>query len=369
MIVYARKGYCYFLILSLIFFSISFITHTVIVLWIPLLLFLIYYFNKSKIKPVTISLIFAIFAVSIINGYLISITAGSNLIDGINLLYASKFAEHSKIEINISGLIVLFRNFIIPMLRNNTNIMILFTVLGIIKSFKQNKKFAILLTLWILPSVIANQWWDSLFFGRHALIATFGIVLSTSLILKNNNRLGYFLVIYILITAIPAIMLLKGDIPYLQEASAIKKLPGNGLLIESHFARPQVDSQYKGKTIFVDEPGWNRDGLYDEIIKLLRLNKPVFVTAQALSEPYGLYSGPYLHSLSLSYKKDYVLKEIINKFTLKQFSKINNADNLVIYKISSTEHSSHPNVYNMKNHYRRLDYWDPVSRIWLKIIQ
>lgn len=372
-----QTNHRYYLVLMVLSFSISFLTHLGIILWIPFLIYVSFnIFNKgdkpglsTRFKPglnknIIISITISILIASFVNGYLIS---NSNPLQGILTLYTAKLGERAFFNFDIQSIFVYTRNFIIPLLRNFT---ILVTVLGftsLMLLFFKNRKFFILSSFWIFPSLIANQWWDSVFFGRHALIAGFGLAFLTSYLVKNSKPAILVIIFYLFITVFPAIYLINNNIPYLQLSKSAETLPKNGLYIESHFARPQVDYKYKGDIIFADEPGFDKEKLKSSIHNMLENKKPVFVSSQALSEPYGLYSGPYLHVLSLSYKKEFVLKPIIEQFTLKEFKEINRKDNLLIYQVVSDEPSFYPKVKNLKNHRRRIDYFDPLLVFYNKL--
>lgn len=357
---FLKKSRFYYLILSSVFFIISFLAHTVIILWLPVFFFVVFYFNKKKLSKSTVYLLISLSIASLINAYFISNALKVDFFNSLNLVYTSKLQE----RVNIINLLVYFRNFIIPLLRNNTNLVVFLGLLGLIKVYGKDKKIFFLFSLWILPAIIANQWWDSLFIGRHALIAGFGLSFLTAFLINKHKTAFVFLLIYLLIVSLPAVYLLKQEIPYLQEAKIVKTLPQDGLLIESHFARPQVDGHYKGQIIFVNEPSFDKTTIYQSIITSLKNKKPVFISSQALTDPYGLYSGPYIHSLTLSYKNEPEIKKIIENFTLQEYKIINKEDNLIIYKIISNKPSTYPSIKSMKYSRRRLDYFDPISQAW-----
>lgn len=364
---YQNKNNNLYLFLFLLAFIISFLTHLIIILWIPFMLFFVYQKNKEKLISFIFILVIAVLLSSLINGYFIAVSNNANIYNGIKAVYISKLGENVGIMTNINGFLSYFRNLIIPLFRNNTLLISVISLFGLISLFINNKKLFFLLLLWAIPSVITNQWWDSLLFGRHSLISSFGLSTLVATVLYKRKFLFYIVLIYLVVTVLPAIILLNTKIPYIEEAKVIETLPSKGLLIESHFARPQIDKVYRGDTIFVEEPGWNKTKLAENIKQNLREQKPVFISSQALSEPYGLYSGPYLHSLSLSYKKDYVLKNIITDFTLKEYKTISRRDNLIIYKIISSKQSSYPEITNLKYSKRRLDYHDPFMQLWFVI--
>ncbi len=244
----------------------------------------------------------------------------------------------------LTNIFVLFRNFIIPLLRNNTSLIV---ILASMSMFINRKSF-ILNFLWIAPAVIANQWWDSLLFGRHAMIASFGLSLMAANLLNSHRLLTSITITYLLLTVIPTVSLINKPIPYLEVAKQARSLQAGGTLIDSHFARPQTTNIYPGKTIYANEPGWKLETI-----------KPLFVTTAALSDPYGLYNGPYLHSLSLGYRYPPTLFEMLKNY---HFTKIS-AD---IYQITD-EGVEYP-LENLYLSNRRLDYYDPISQLWIKVI-
>ncbi|MDO8658772.1 MAG: glycosyltransferase family 39 protein [Candidatus Levybacteria bacterium] len=360
---YSKNNENFYLVFCQLFFGISFLTHLAVILWIPFLFFLVFYINNKKIKKYFLSLLICLIFFTIVNSYFISSALNINLLSGILLLYSSKAGEHVVLSLNMTSFAVYLRNFVIPLLRNNTNLIIILGFISIVNLYFKNKKLFVLCFLWIAPSFVANQWWDSLFFGRHSLIAGFGFAFLVSSLINKSKFLTSILLFYLLIVSIPALYLLKTDSPYLKEAKEIKFLP-NGLLIESHFARPQVAGSYKGKTVFVNEPGWDKILLKKEISENLKNKKPVFISSSALSDPYGLYSGPFLHSLSLSYAKSFELKSVIKSFKIEKYKTISKEDNLVLYKVVSEKNSSYPEVKSMKHNSRRIDYFDPFSQLF-----
>lgn len=316
---YSQKRY----LPASIIFGLSLLTHLAVLLWIPLILY--YNFRSWKWLGGTIIL------TSIFNAYLIS----PNLFTGLSGIYLSKLGEH----VQFTQFLPLLRNIFIPLMRNNTSLIV---ILAVISLFRRP-----IYILWLLPVIITNQWWDSLLYGRHALIASFGLALVVSQLLKSHYFFKSLIITYLIFVSVPTVSLLNQPIPYLDIVQQIKNLPSGGVLLNSHFARPQTANVYSGQTIYVNEPGW----IFEE-------NKQSFVTAAALSDPYGLYSGPYLHSLSLSYKNSPTLYQNLSN---KSFTKVSPD----IYQIMPTGEN-----YPLENLYyspRRLDYYDPISQIWFMI--
>lgn len=366
---YLKKNQTIYLFLSVSCFGFAFLTHLIVLLWLPLYLYTVFFCKKSYLVKVSSFLLISIVIASVINGYFVSLLIQKDIFSGIIRLYTDKLRERAIFSWTYYAILRYSRNIFIPLLRNNTNLIVLLSLSALFFLYKKNKGVFLFGLLWIIPAVIANQWWDSLFLGRHSLIACFGFSFLVSYFIIKKRILLTIVCLYLLLVSIPALKLLNGTIPYIEEAKVAQKLPHNGLLIESHFARPQVDKKYHGKTIFVEEPGWEREKMVKEIKQLISENRPVFVTSQALSEPYGLYSGPYLHTLSLSYYKDVTLRPLMAGFTMKTDRMINKKDNLIIYQIIQDKSSTYPKVAFLKYSKRRIDYFDPISQLWFLINQ
>ena len=346
---YLRNNNLLNILLFSFFWGFSFLTHSAILLWTPFILFLIYIKDKKSIKVFTVFFIFTFILFSLINAFFVSTLTNTNIFQGLSDFYLKPLEAKASLSFSFSSFAIFLRNLFIPLLRNNTSVIVILSIFSLFSLFKKNKQIFILLSLWILPSLITNQWWDSLFFGRHALIASFAFAFLVSNLIYKHKFAILFVIFYLSITVIPAILFIKSDIPYLVLKNEVKNLPSGGLYIESHFARPQLENAYSGSQYFVDEPSYANINLKKNIDNTLSKNLPGYISSQALSEPYGLYSGPYIHNLGLSYKNDYILKKVIENYTLKPYKIINYKDNLIIYKINSHDNSSYPKVQSMKD--------------------
>ena len=211
--------------------------------------------------------------------------------------------------------------------------------------------------LWTIPAFIANQWWDSVLFGRYAILSTFGLAVTTAYFLRNRKKILLAILAYMFIVSFPSLTLLISSIPYIQEANAIQNLPKGNLLIESHFARPQIEGANNGKIFFVSDIS-QLESLEKLIYSSLVARNRIFISSQALSEPYGVYSGPYLHTLSLSYRYDFTIKSTIEKFTLQKYKDVDIKSNLIIYEIISSSPSAYPQISRLDKNRRRIDYYD-----------
>lgn len=275
-----------------IYYSLSALTHLGVLLWLPWLI---------HISPSRRTFLSILISLSLTFLLYWSLTGSPTL------AYTSKLGEHIQFS-----LLPAIRNVIIPTLRNNTAFIV---ILAAVSLFINRKSLFINQFLWLAPIIITNQWWDSLFFGRHALIASFALAYLVAKLASGSKLLTSITITYLLLTGLPALALLRGPIPYLEEAKLAATLPPGGIYVTSHFARPQLTGVYRGTTVFVNEPGWE---------SLPATVSALYVSSSAQSDPYGLYSGPYLHLLSVS---------------------------------SDTYYSP-----------RRLDYHDPITQLWFRFL-
>ncbi len=364
---YLKRDKKLFLHISLFLYCMALLTQTIVVLWAPFYLITILMKKKQQVVKICI-LLFLYFGIfSAANILFISYAGGAPLKDVFYSYYLSKTGEFSGAVNNTHAILASGRNFLIPLLRNNTIVLAVLSLVSLIILLRKNKKMFFFGLLWIIPAIYANQWWDSLLMGRHALVASFGIAFLVALLIRKKSIFMIATIMYLLICSLPALNLLRYPIPYLQEASYVKLLPKDALFIESHFARPQVQSTVIAKTIYLNEPHYTSDRIKKAIDIQLGEKKPVFISGAALSEPYGLFSGPYIHNLTLSYVNTYTLASVIPHYTLKTYHVINLRDNLVIYQIISQKKSSYPKILQLQNSSRRIDYTDPVSWIFRKL--
>lgn len=355
----------YFLHASIFFFTLSVITHTMVILWLPFVLFIVFLKKRQKLWEYFIWAVIYLAILSLFKIIFIATVSKIDLSQVIYYLYTSKVSEFAYLPLNIKGFLVMMRNFALPLMRNNTSLIVILGFISLLMLLKKNKTLFILNLFWIAPSLYTNQWWDALLAGRHSLIAGFGLAFLSAYLLRKNKFFTFLLISYLLLVSIPALNLLKKEIPYIREANFAKSLPKDSLFLESHFARPQIQKTYREELISVNEPGsLNQDAIAKKINSYLENNKKVFVSSSALSEPYGLYSGPYLHYLSLSYLKSFELESLMKKYTLITYKVLDSKDNLLIYEIISTKKSSYPTIKSMKDSYRRIDYYDPFWRIY-----
>ncbi len=348
-----------YILLSSACFGFSFFTQFSVILWIPFLIYLMFILNKKLIYKISIYYLLSLLFFGITNAGLLALASNRQLASSIYIYFFS-LKDTVPINLSMSGMFIYFRNFIIPLLRNNTNLVVLLAFISLIKLYFSKSKMFWLFLLFMAPAILLNQSWDSLLFGRHALIVGLGLATLVAILISKNVKLFYLLLIYLLIITLPQIFRVN-NAPYLNELSTLSALP-KGLLIRSHFERPYTQGFYKGQFANTTD-----GGLEMSIDSYLKNNQKIFITSAAISDPYGLYSGSYVHNLSLSYKNSYLLQGLLTKYSIKEYQKINTEDNLIIYQIIKKENSPYPNVKNMRYSMRRLDFFDPISQAWLFI--
>lgn len=356
----------FYLHLAGLSFTFSFLSHMLILLWLPLLLFIVFYKNKKKLLKAFLIFSFYLGFGSILNVLFISAVSNESIPAVFNHLFLAKGNEFASLQMSLHGFLVSMRNFLIPLLRNNTSLIVILGFISLLLLFRKEKKLFMLGVLWIAPAFYTHQWWDSLLNGRHGIIASFGLAFLVAYLLQKRSVIASIVIVYLVFVSIPIMNLLNKPIPYLQQAEIIKSLPQDSLLIDTHFAKPQIERTFTGKVMTVNYPLTSREIIKEEIDKYLAEKKLVFISSGALSEPYGLYSGPYLHNITLSYAKSFEMEPVITNYTLKLYKIINTEDNLILYQIISTEPSAYPPVPSLRDSSRRLDYYDPLSKLfWL----
>lgn len=353
-----------FLHASALLFAFAFLTHMLVLLWFPLYLAIVYIKKRTVVIRIFLTLFIYLIISSLFNLLFIASVSQTSIPAVFHHLYLTKGNELASFSYDIKGILIALRNFLVPLLRNNTSLLVILGFVGLLVMFRKNKSLFLIGVLWIFPALYANQWWDSLLNGRHALIVGFGCAFVVAYLINKKTPVVIAVIVYLLVVSFPAIMLLKQQIPYLEEAQAVATLPKDSLLIETHFAKPQIEKTFPGKLMAVNDPLTNTEAIQKEITSFITQKKPVFISSGALSEPYGLYSGPYLHNITLSYAKPFELTNVITQFTLKPYKVINKKDNLILYKITTDKPSPYPNVPSLRESHRRLDYYDPFWRIY-----
>jgi len=360
---YLAKEKLYILLLSFLFFGFSFSTYSAVLLWLPVYLAFVFFEKRKLFVKIFISTGLFLCLTLIARILILSEIFKATPLVILHNFYLSNVSDAGTIPNNLHGLLIRIRNFI-PVLRGYTNLVFIISIFSLILSFFKNKKVFFIGLLWIIPVIYTNQWWDSLFMGRYSILAGFGFSFLAGYFINRYRFFVPILILYILFVSLPALFLLRTDPPYMQEEYFAKSLPKNSLLIESHFAIPQEENCCQLKILGVNRPDLGNAKLTNAINYYLETKRPVFVSSAALSDPYGLYTGPYLHPLSLSYDHPFQLSPLIIKYKWKVYKIINKHDNLIIYKIIAPGKSQYPPVANMQRSNRRLDYYDPITRFW-----
>lgn len=341
--------------LTVILGAFGVMTQPIAVLWLPVYLAMTLYKKRDDWGRVLLMVGLMAFLGLGISLWAVSAQRQTDLGMSAQILFGGKKGELAESSFTITDGARLLRNALIPLIRTQTLGLVIVGLMGIGMAIWNNWWLAV----WVAPFLMVNQFWDALFPGRHALLAGFGLAIGAAYGLKSKPKLFAGMVIYMVMTVIPAMTLLRSPVPYIELQREVSQLPKQGLLIVSHFARPQVQGRYDGEVVYVNEPIGNDIPLPARIDAYLKQGKPVLISGDALSEPYGLYTGPYLHNLTLSYAHDFALKDDLSGFTITH-------DSNMFYKVKLGE-GSYPSVPNLWNNPRRLDYTDPITWVWLKI--
>ncbi|HSX09755.1 MAG TPA: hypothetical protein VLF93_06385 [Candidatus Saccharimonadales bacterium] len=354
----------FYYIISLIFLLLSLMTHTMVISWLPFIWVLIFYKARTLFFRHIIATLLTTFLAYVLNILFTSLVTHNNFWTVVNDFYALK-NDIAILSFDAKSILVILRDFFIISMRSNTSLVVLLAFASLIQCFRKNKELFFLSILWIIPALYINIWWDGLLPGRYAMLSGFGFAFLTAYLVRNYKFATFLILSYLLFTNIYAINLLRAPIPYIEESHLSSTLPKDSLLIESHFARPQVEQSYKGKLVVVNENIWTTDQIGKEINTYLAKKESVFISAAALSDPYGLYTGPYLHFLSLSYANSPTLKSLLQNYTVVKYKTIDEESNISIYQIISTKKSSYPTIPNLRNSKRRIDYYDPLFRLFV----
>lgn len=368
MSLFLKKREISLLVVGAILLFLSLLTHLAPLLYMPLYVFILFLISKKyqAPSPYLVSLFSVIFITflgfSFINAYLLDQSSYTN---GLKTLFFGKTQEASPLTLSFEGIGRYLRNWLIPMMRNATSILFLFSLFAMWKFYKRNDfKIFTLGLLWLLPSPLVNQWADSLWYGRHALISIFGIAFLASYILQKRIKAAMLILLYISIITFPQIFLLRGMVPYLELQTFAKDIDSDDFYIESHYARPQIEAVRSENVYYINEPR-DQGNLEKRIRNTIRNGHAVYISSQALSEPYGLYSGPYIHLLTLSYRNDPTIHTILNmNGKLVEKKVISRTDNLIIYElVQSDETLSYPKKILLSDSRRRIDFFDPLLHL------
>jgi hypothetical protein len=350
-----------FLNISALLYCFAFFTHAMVILWLPLYFAIAFYKARKDFLRVVFIVLVYLFGLSMLRKYSMDALGHGNLVYTFN---GFQFGTFSNAGANLRGLAVDLRNFFIPTMRSVTSLIALLGFISLGWLFIKNKQYFVYGFFWIMPAFVALQFWEAELPGRYGSLDVFGFAFLAALLLKKQTFFAVIVACYMLLVTIPAVNLLRGDVPYIKLAEATAALPKDSLLIDSHFSRRQIQDVYKGVLFSVNEPNTGRDTITGKIDQYLKNKKDVYIVSPALTDPYGLYAGPYLHALTLSYAKPAEMQSVIGNYTLVPYKVVSADDAIVIYKIVSKSKHSPPIVKSLKDHYRRIDYYDPLWWIY-----
>ncbi|OGD61840.1 hypothetical protein A2160_00920 [Candidatus Beckwithbacteria bacterium RBG_13_42_9] len=353
------------LIVTALALGLAYLTHQLITFYLPAFSLLLLLKPKQRqLKPIVILGLVLTLGLVLANFFLawLYTQRGFSLNQALTFTLTSKSADFAQLGTFPLNLVRSFRNWLILSLRSFTNFSMILGSLGLVFWLRRNFRQGIRLLLWLIPSFLAAQWWDGLLMGRHLLLALFPLVLLIAYLIQNRQLLLFLTFFSLCLTSFGAMMLLRQPLPADLTQKTIQSLPQNGLLLESHFLRPWIS--YQGKTMYVNEPGTPQN-FEQEINKSLADNKLVFLTSQALSDPYGVYTGPYLHPLSLSFNQPSKLSAILKNYQLTPYATISAQLHLTIYQIKN-KFPEPDFVADIVPAWQqnRLDFFDPLSQLW-----
>lgn len=361
---YIAKGRTYALHLSVLLLSFAIFTHMMLLAWVPLYLTIVFVHARKRCIRVGIFFVTYFLLLALMRVYVISTISDRDLSHTFDQLYFGNTNNAGVFSLDSKSILVSLRNFFIPLMRSFTSLVVILGLVSLILLWFRNKVYFVYGLLWVGPAFVALQFWEAQLPGRYGILAGFGVAFLVANLIR-SHRIGTLLVfVYLLIVSIPALTLLRGDIPYLKLAEYTTTLPSNSLLIESHFSRPQVQDRFSGKLLGVNEPQSSIQVIENAVDEYLSQGKRVFVSSAALTDPYGLYTGPYMHTLSLSYAKPSELHALLQNYTLVKHKVINEDDGIVMYTIVSTEPHPYPEIKSLYNHYRRIDNTDPLWKLY-----
>jgi hypothetical protein len=374
---FLKSGRKNWLFLSGLAFGFAYFIHPLVMIWLSAF-FSVWLLKKKKKKYLKAQLFSCFVFLSLfyfLNVFLFYQSQLFNLKAAFSFGLFGKTNEHLSLYPLSTLLPRLLRNWLLLLTKSNTNLLLILFFLSLFYCWRKNQKKIFWAALaWFLPSLIANQWWDSVLMGRHSLLASPPLSLfslfpffrsGSGIILTLREKIFILgLTLNFLAVSGAALILLTQPIPYLELAKATANLPPNSLLLESHFAQPYTS--FAGQTIFINEPGWPKANLVNLIEEKLAAGKAVFATSQALNDPYGLYSGPYLHPLSLNCQGQAELSFIFERYDFLKSLSVNENKHLFIYQIKqkTNKNYSYQEFLIPVFSRERIDYFDFLSQFW-----
>lgn len=323
--------------------SYSVFTHTQILLWLPLFFLPIIFVQKSKRKGVLKKIILFLFCgagFGIFSLILLLAFTGSSFSHSIELLFMhGGDIMMSPDAIQTGGRFA--RNLVIILLRNNSSIVILYAFIGLIYLFKYDKKRLAFCLVWILPVLIASQYWHIGLFGRVSLIASFPIALLSAHV---KSRIAFvFLVFCLLIFTVPLAIENSMSTLHKRVRQLYSEIPKDSVLISSNLIRPQVT--FRGEKYFINEPGQDIAFIKQKINSALLNNKKVFIDSQAVYNPYYSLDGNRLHILSLGKVGNTKVRELFKTYTVTISHDVNPEKRVFLYQINGLVKRNRKNIY------------------------
>ena len=146
----AKNQKFYYLHASVFFLAISVITHTMVILWLPFILFVVIYKKRQRFWKYFLWIIIYVAALTLCKIFLIMTISKMDISRVIYYLYASKISEFAYLPWSLKGFLISMRNFAIPLMRNNPSLIVILGFISLIKCFLDNKKFFLLNFFWVV---------------------------------------------------------------------------------------------------------------------------------------------------------------------------------------------------------------------------
>lgn len=356
-------------LVGLLFLAWAFLAHTVILLWLPLVIWSVWKVQSKNLPEILTGLTTGLGLAVVINGWLIAEATDASLVSGVRQLFFAKLSDKADLGFDLVSIGRMVRNVAVPIYVHMGILTTLMSVYGLIRFaipaklslalvktvtnksylgfrkkqevlkildkttcclYRNDVKTLVTIFLWLFSILIVAQWWD-FFSGRHLLIGFAGLSVVVAMVVKEKVWMQVGLVVYLLVMSLPAVFLLRSPTPYQLLRNEVKKLPKDSLVIASHFAKPHYKIIDGVNFMFVNQVGVSGKEIKEDVEQALKEERWVLVTSTALSEPYGQFSGPFVHPLGLSYRNEVILRK---KFANLSVSKIKTIDaELVIYEV------------------------------------
>ena len=326
-----NKKYRYFW--GVLCLSYSVFSHTQVFLWLPLFFLPILFVSKIRrrvfFKKIILFLLCGL-GLGILFLIMLLCAQGNSFYQSIELLFrhgADVMVTSDSIQ--TGGRFV--RNLFIILLRNNSSLVILYSVVGAVYLFKNNKKRLAVCFIWMFPVIIASQYWHIGLFGRVSLIAGFPLALLSAHV--RSKKAFIFLILCLLVFTLPLAAENKESIMHKKVRELYAAIPEDAVLISSNLIRPQVT--FKGEKYFINEPGQDTLSIKKNVDNALSQNRKVFIDSQSVYNPYYSLDGNRLHILSLGKTGHSEVRHLFKYYRIGISHIVDSQNRIYLYQINN----------------------------------